>query len=266
MISLEEAKTNKYGIILDGFGLGDNLILSSLPENFYKNTGKKLAGICQRGILKYNPYIDNSEQPIKWFHASEICDEASRLTRKTDLIKTKGIPVDDIKTFSIPDRHRYVFSLPKLYLRHSRLYIHENSQIIPNKICVNTSGKSIGGQLSDNVIEQIRINYSNYKIVQIGGLNDKSFPGAENKLGLDIFETAKEISESAIYIGVDSGNFHIANCYPRVTKKIFYNYFDECALNRYTPLYTDAVWWEFNIQSFNNFEYDIGATMSYLKI
>lgn len=52
-------------------------------------------------------------------------------------------------------------------------------------------------------------------------MKDKICENSINKLGLSIFENAKEISESAIFIGVDSGLYHLACCYPSVRKKLF---------------------------------------------
>ena len=44
MLTFEQSCNTKIEIKLTGPGLGDNIIMSSLPENFFKNTGNKLIG------------------------------------------------------------------------------------------------------------------------------------------------------------------------------------------------------------------------------
>ena len=114
--------------------------------------------------------------------------------------------------------------------------------------------------------EVIKNNYKGYDIFQVGGKEDKEFTGATDLRGLDFWNTAKHISESAIFIGVDSSMLHIAECYPKVRKKVLNYYFNEVALMKYTPLNTDASWWEFNTETYCPYDRDIGAAMSYLKI
>lgn len=257
MLTFEQSCNTKIEIKLTGPGMGDNIIMSSLPENFFKNTGNKLIGDKNNHIFKNNPFIDTESAPQRSFRQQEICDGGAYIVRTQKNIHPH---------FSIPFEHCQFFSLPKCYLRHSRLYIYEDLETIHNKVCVHTTGVSTGGSLSDKIIERIKNNYRNYKIVQIGGKNDKKLNFAEDKTGLNIIDTAKEISESAIFIGLDSSNFHIANCYPKVRKKLIINYFSEEQFDLLSPLYKDAAWWDFNVETYNIYDYDIGCSMSYLKI
>ena len=257
MLTFQEACSSTIGIHLSGPGLGDNLILSSLPENYFKNTGKKLIGDKSNPIFQNNPYVDSGPTPDLWFTHQQICDETSYFVRT--LKKIHPHP-------SIPYEHCQFFSLPKCYLRHSRLYIHEDLKTVQNKVCVHTSGKS-SGTLSEEIIERIENNYKDYHLVQTGGKADKKVKSAEDKTGLSMLDTAKEIAEAAIFIGVDSGaGYHVANCYPKVRKKLIINYFTEDQFEKLSPLYGDAPWWDFNIETYNPFDYDVGCSMSYLKI
>ena len=257
MLTYEQACNLKIGIHLSGPGLGDNLILSSLPENYFRNTGKKLIGDKNNPIFKNNPYVDSESHADIWLTQQQICDGGSYLVRT---LKNKHPHP------SIPYEHCQFFSLPKCYLRHSRLYIYEDLKTIHNKVCIHTSGKSIGGTMTDEIIATIEENYKDYHLVQIGGPNDKRIEFAEDKRGLDLFNTAKEIAEASIFIGIDSSQLHIANCYPKVRKKLIINYFSEEQFETLSPLYKDAPWWEFNIETYNPFQYDVGCSMSYLKI
>jgi hypothetical protein len=87
--------------------------------------------------------------------------------------------------------------------------------------------------------------------------------------GLSKWDTIKIISSCAIYIGVDSGFYHAANCYPKVRKKIVLN-FNEEKLEKLIPLNLDIdpdfVWLDYGIEYFNIYDKDIGITNSYLKI
>jgi hypothetical protein len=257
MISFEDCKKLKIGIALTGPGLGDNLILSHLPENFFRNTGKKL--ICDKNnkIFAHNPFIDTNTKPDIILTHQQICEGGSHLVRNIKKINPRH---------SMASEHCQFFSLPKCYLRHSRLYIYEDLKTVHNKVCVHTTGKSYGS-LSDEIIESIENNYKDYNLVQIGGPFDKKIKSAEDKTGLDFFDTAKEIAESAIFIGVDSGaGIGTAYCYPKVRKKLIINYFNEEHFEKLSPLYGDAAWWEFNIEAYNTYEYDIGCSMTFLKI
>lgn len=257
MLTFEQACNLRIGIHLSGPGSGDNLILSSLPENYFRNTGKMLIGDKRNPIFKHNPYVDSESNADIWLTQQQICDGGSYLVRT--LKNRHPHP-------SIPYEHCQFFSLPKCYLRHSRLYIHEDLKTVHNKVCIHTSGKS-SGMLSDEIIESIEKNYKDYHLVQTGGPSDKKVKSAENKTGLSLLDTAKEIAEAAIFIGVDSGaGYHVANCYPKVRKKLIINYFSEEQFETLSPLYKDASWWEFNIETYNLFNYDVGCSMSYLKI
>jgi hypothetical protein len=257
MISFEDCKKLNIRIELTGPHLGDNLILSHLPENFFKNTGKKLIGDKNNQIFKYNPFIDDKIKPDIICTHQQICDGGSNLIRNIKNIHPHQ---------SIAMEHCHFFSLPKCYLRNSRIYIYEDVKTVHNKVCVHTTGKSVG-TLPDKVIEIIEQNYEHYHLVQVGGTTDKKIKSAEDKTGLGFFETAKEIAESAIFIGIDSGaGIRVADCYPKVRKKYIINYMDEEQLEKSSPLYKDSAWWEFNMESYNCYEYDIGCSMSYLKI
>ncbi|CAB3774549.1 hypothetical protein LMG29542_07926 [Paraburkholderia humisilvae] len=90
--------------------------------------------------------------------------------------------------------------------------------------------------MSDSVIAAIARNYKDWMIVQVGAADDKPI-NARNVIDqrgrLSIWETAAEIVTAARFVGVNSGPMHIANCYPRVSKRIVLmefsmNYFTKC--------------------------------------
>jgi ADP-heptose:LPS heptosyltransferase len=123
--------------------------------------------------------------------------------------------------------------------------------------------------MAENVINQISINYKDYQVIQIGMPNEPKIPNSIDKTGLSKLETIKLIASSSIYIGVDSGFYHAANCYPKVRKKIVLNFNEEkleTLIPMRTDLHDDFVWLEHGIEYFNIYDRDIGITNSYLKI
>jgi hypothetical protein len=74
MITFEDCKNLNIRIELTGFGLGDNLILSHLPENFFLNTGKKLIGDKNNQIFKHNPFVDDQTAPDIVLAHQQICE------------------------------------------------------------------------------------------------------------------------------------------------------------------------------------------------
>lgn len=124
--------------------------------------------------------------------------------------------------------------------------------------------------MSDEIITSIKKNYQHYDIIQIGGENDKPLGFGLNLCGqLNYWETAKLIAGSTKFIGVNSGPMHIANCYPRVEKRIVLQEFPASTLIKYKP--GDLRNWAFSwldpsYTYFNKYENDINYTYSHTKI
>jgi hypothetical protein len=251
-----DLKTAKIAITWTGpNGIGDSIVKSSLPENFYKNYNNKLIDINKNWVFDHNPYVQRDVRPdfiIDLFaDQSSIIDNKLRIVHKSNAIE-----------------YCWNYQLPKIFLRNPRLYNFENEPQILNRLVFHLKGTT-NGLMPQHVIDYIPSNYSNYEIVQIGMPDEPKIKGAIDKTGLSRWDTAKIISSSAIYIGVDSGFYHVANCYPRVRKKIVLN-FNEEKLEKFIPLNIDLdpdfVWLDYNIEYFNIYNEDIGITNSYLKI
>ncbi len=265
--------------------IGDQICTTAIPENIFKMTGQKCVVTDPRiWAFKHNPYVIHG--------MSEA--EASKLPEIT-LMPDARIK-EQIEHFS-KVRNSYVTSNPTEYmcvnigiknidLRHPRLYIHEDVEIIPNKITVHTTGsdRSREGsenirawagedalkQMTDDIIDAVMRNYKGYEIVQIGGKNDVPLKGNFiDKRGLDIWDTAKEVASSSRFIGVNSGMTQIANCYPRVDKRVFMTEFPREVLMAHKAgdiRNFSFSWFDSSHIFFNRFEYDAGETYSYLKI
>jgi len=236
----------------NGPGIGDKLQFAALPEIIFDNTGEKVLDLCDCWIYDHNPYVVRGSQKY-----SEKIDLWSVQFPAEKFLSTSE------KFFKHKSFERLGFHNFKINLRHPRIYKFEDSEIKPDRITVHTTGQSEGGTLSDSTIDHIAQTYKNFEIIQIGGPQDKKTPFI-NKLGLNMWDTAKLISSSSILIGVNSGaGMWIANCYTRVNKKIVLNRND---MSTISPLNENTGWLDFNIQYFNQTENDIGTTFSYKKI
>ena len=245
---------DKLGIIIgDYLGIGDKVQFSHIPENFYKNYGSKLIDICNCWALDKNPYIERNVQASQTLDLWSLSWDSGDYLSKAELMNS-------------------VLKFPKIYCRSPRLYFNEDPKNMrQNKLCLHAQGISSRTTLSKNIIDKIKERYSNYYIVQIGGVNDVDCQ-VNDARGLDMWQTVEEISTSAIFIGVNSGMMNIANCYPHINKKLIIDLasgqFDE-TLNKFSPLSKNHHlfgWVDYGWQYYNDTDIDIGVTHTYNKI
>lgn len=238
------------GITNNGPGIGDKVQFGGLPENYYRSTRNKMVDLDNCWVFDYNPFVVRGEVPN--LGTVNLWD-----------IKMKGgLSKDEMicKHFGI-----------EVYTRHPRLYRYEDIYPAPQTLAIHTNGKTRGGQLSDAIIEQIMLNYNHYQIMQIGGATDRMTPFIR-MTGLPMWETARIIAGSEIFIGVNSSMMNIAKCYPRVRKKVIFNeqpcwgWDGNTELSAYTPLSIKDDWIDYNWEYYNTTDRDIGISNSYLKI
>lgn len=245
-------------------GLGDQLQFTSFPENFFRSTGEKLIDVDNNELFNYNPYVVRGEKP------ECVLD----LWRMTD-VSQGGVAYDKNKCIlSLAEKNIYIANKIlnmdlKAFLRTPRLYIHEDLKIKSNQIVVHFFGKS-HKPIPEKVIYKIKENYKDFNIIQVGGKNQKRYDIFEDGMGLSIFDTAKIIGESIVFIGINSGMLNMALCYPRVNKRMVLNCDDKgYDLENMIPM--DAQnghyhWLDFGIPIFNTSEQDVGVTKSYIYI
>lgn len=234
------------GILNDGPGIGDKLQFGAVPENYFRNFGKKVADLSNCWVFDHNPYV------VRDFKREDI----------TDVLNLWHVSFLAEDYLSYGERQTIKFGWPKCFLRHPRLYRFEDAEINPRTVVVHTNGRSEGGVMPDHMIDQIAKNYKGWKIFQIGGNDDRQTP-FESARGLGLWESAELIATSQVFIGVNSSMMNIANCYPRVHRKIFINRVD-------TPLYYPvskySSWIDYNWTYITASEDDEGVAYSYRKI
>jgi hypothetical protein len=248
--------------------IGDRLIFSGIPQMYYEQTGKKVVDLDDVWFWDENPYVVRNAKVKSTVPLQMIADKS------TFHDYLRNMP----NFLSIVDKYCAYLGL-ECTLRHPRLYRYEGIDRIPNKIVLCTQGNLQGHMmgeskdrvLSDEVIEQIRKNYKKYNIVQIGTINDKKANG-DNIIdcrGLDIWDSAKEIAESSMYIGVNTGTYWIANCYPHISKKVILCEYSYESLKYFIPMNVKnhhTSWQDWGTQFFNIYEKDCGVTTSFKKI
>lgn len=232
-------------------GIGDAIQYGCVPENYHRNTGKKIIDLSRSFVFDYNPFVSRDQD------ADEVVDLWNHEFKPGYHFLSKS------------ERWCNGLGLKKCYLRHPRLYIHENigyRDFAPT-ISVHCSGKT-RGHLSDRVIEVIQNKYRDFRIFQIGGEKDRKTPFTD-KRGLPFFESAKIIAESSVFIGIDSAMYHVARCYPQVRRKVIIqnDHFNEEQLLKFRP-YKEGFddWIDYDTEYFNEFDYDVGITNSLYKI
>ena len=241
---------------------GDRISRSSLPENYYKNTGDKLVDLEGFTFLENNPFVIKKED----IHPNTL----SRVERRNLWNYSIGADVTHCKTMA----HEICknWGLEKCYLTSPRLYRFENSYVYPKTMVINTTGDNQGA-MSLKILNTIREKYHDYLCYQIGGINDVDFNYDIDRRGMDFWLVAKLISESELYIGPDSFCHWIAKCYPRIRRKILLvnkneerceNFFPRGLNDHSNPFDT---WLECDgADYYNIFQQDYGITKSYLSL
>jgi hypothetical protein len=271
--------------------LGDQVSVTSIPEAYLAQTGERLFYFDSRiWVFRHNPYID--------FREPNPDDVMCRPLPDTYFKSQIEVYRDRQNASVFGSQTEYMLNALGLAdgaYRHPRLYIHEDAVILPHKIVVHTTGsnRAVAGEpairhglgedevrvMSDEVIEAIKRNYRDWMIVQVGGATDKPVEGRnviDLRGKLDVWETAGEIASASRFIGVNSGPMHIANCYPRVSKRIVLMEFSRNYLSAHEGMQFAmrpgdirnrlTCWLDPSNAYFNRFERDYGASFSYLKI
>lgn len=237
--------------------IGDSLMFSALPENYYRTYGKKIISTQDHWAFKYNPFIDTQSM-------AEFDVNPHLFVEK----ETEGQPF-----FSIIDKISQAFKA-NIYCRTPRLYQFEDYRFKKRKqVTLHLDGLTFPVPIPRRVLDQICRNYPDYAINLIGSsfswFNYSKGFNFVNRTGISKWDSIEVIAESEIFIGVNSGFLHAANCYDHVRKKaLVHNDISELRVFRPSENTSCAggVWLDYGLEYFSFYDYDIGVTKSYLKI
>lgn len=242
--------------------LGDMLSRSSLPENFYKNTGERLINLDSLDCFKYNPYVIQSNE----VHSNTL----SRVEIR-DLWNYQNRWIDTMHCKTMAHEICAKWELEKCHLNRPKLYHFEDIVKFPRSVVINTTGHTHGAITLD-IINHTREVYKNYHTIQIGSVTDIDAGADFDRRGISFWESAKIMSEAEIFIGIDSFCYWLSKCFDHIHRKIILTNQSESQLEKFLPRgYPEnsfGEWWIENDGSelFNCYDKDIGITKSYLSI
>jgi hypothetical protein len=266
--------------------IGDQICTTALPENIYNVTGEKSVITDKRiWAFKHNPYVEFMEEnEAKGLKELVVMPDA-RIPEQRKAYE------DMMKSVVYNSQTEYMcvnMNFNDVRLRHPRLYIYEDTKQFPNRVVVHTTGadRTKDGEapfranhgedsvrtMSDEVIASILKNYDadTYELIQIGGKTDKPLGGhSKDFRGMGLWQTAEMIATSARYIGVNSGFMHMANCYPRVDKRIVLQEFHSAAIQTFKPgdtRFWGMSWFDPTSTFFNKYNVDVGVSYTHTKI
>jgi len=245
-------------------GIGDALQFSSVPENYFRTTGRKLCDISRPWFFDHNPFIDRSFRtppkkviemwnfsPKQWQWPKPRPDKPQVYLSNAEIgAKVFGAEVS--------------LNRPRLY-QFEDFPFHERQMIL-----LQTEGKSHGvmpSHILDHIIEKYLPTKNLYHI----GPEDHRLKGINipHLITPTLWELAEIISKARMLIGLDSGPSWIAAAYPDVVVKKIRIKPSADIFKDWIPLEIANVhshWDDRCHQIFNPSDVDVGFTSSYRKI
>lgn len=254
------------GFTIRQCGIGDGLQFTSLPENYFRATGRKLVDVSQHWAFDFNPYVERGKD-LKIEKVLELWNFGPQQyewpTPRKHLAQSPRVYMSNAEI------HASVFKVPTV-LNRPRLYKYENFPFEQRKkILFHSHGRS-HGELPWHVVDHIVKKYSTSELYHIGAPGDADL-GLPKISTPTLWELSKVISEARMLIGIDSGPAWIAACYPDVVvKKIRTKFqFGYREPQDWVPLEIENVhsyWDDRAFQIFNTTENDMGFTQSFKKL
>lgn len=189
--------------------IGDQIILTDLPENLY-NAGFQVINKSNNPFLKHNPFVKNDGSDIRDLNFNDV---------NIHFLK------NSYRVFSRSEALlNYLNVEGNITLTKPRFYIHESNKK-ENIILIHTDGKQ---PLPDHIIEYIEFKYKeNFRLIQIVHPDGREFSCFEQMyfdFYNDEWENVAELaSRSVMFIGVDSWIAHFVQAYIS-NVKIFFEY------------------------------------------
>lgn len=248
--------------IRENIGIGDKVQFSSLPENYYLSTGKKLVDVSNCWIFEHNPFVVRDEK----------CDEIIELWNSPQIrpyFNPRVLPNDPTVYLSNAEVIASVFKVPTA-LNRPRLYKYEDYPFENRElIYFQVQGKS-HGLLPDFVIDHVIKKYKKTgRLVQIGLPEDPDV-GLERVHPDKYWDWAQVLSTARMFIGPDSGPSWIAACYDVWVKKIrLRKVHGQKTLEDWVPLEIANKHSHWDDRLFHihiPYEHDLGAFYSYLRL
>lgn len=246
--------------IKQGIGIGDGIQFTSVPENYFQETGKKLYDVSQPWFFDHNPYVvrEKTEKIEKTIEMWNFSPKQWDWPRP----RLSGVYLSNAEIFA------NVFGVKNPMLNRPRLYHHEVFPYTDRElILLQTQGKS-HGEMPEHVVNHVLKKYRGANVYQIGLPGIKSI-GIPHMQTPTLWSLCEVISKARMLICMDSGPAWIAACYPDVIVKKLRTKPSIDVLQNWVPLSIDNIhshWDDRCHQIFNPSEHDVGFTSSYRKI
>ncbi len=241
-------------------GVGDALQFSSVPENYFRDTGEKLIDVSMPWFFDHNPFVYRGRaQPTK---VTELWNFG---VKQFDFPKLRHQSV----YLTNAEIYAAVMGVKNVTLNRPRIYQFEDFPFEKrDTILLHTHGRS-HGVMPDHVLQHVLKKYMpTERLFHIGPVNSPDY-GIPKIVTETLWDLAKVISQAQMLIGMDSGPSWIAACYPDVIIKKLRTKPSLDTLKNWVPLSLDNIhshWDDRCHQIFNVSEEDVGFTSSYRKI
>lgn len=256
------SKSERIGISIKAKGIGDGVQFSSLPENYFRATGRKLWDLSEPWFFDHNPFVLRKPdayvvQVELWNFSPKQWDWPLPPRDRNQSVYLSNAEIW-ASLFGVPVR----LSRPRLYFCES--FPFEKRE----RILLHTHGRS-HGTLPDHIVEHVKRKYGETgQLFHVGTADDPSY-GLPTIRVKTLWELAEEISRARMFIGPDSGPSWIAACYPDVITKIVRLRPTPDVLQGWVPLERENIhshWDDRCRLIYNPTENDIGFSWSYERI
>lgn len=245
--------------IKQGIGIGDGLQFSSVPENYYQETGQKLYDVNQPWFFDHNPYVVR-QHPGKLDKVIQMWNFSPKQW-DWPIPRLQGVYLNNAEIFA------QVFGVKHSRLNRPRLYKFEEYPFeLRTKILFQTHGKS-HGEMPPHITEHILKKYKNMPLYHIGpGKETMNLPHIDTPT---LWDLAEAVSQAKMIIGLDSGPLWMAACFPDVICKKVRTKPSVESFKYWVPLAIDNIhshWDSREHMIYNTSEHDVGFTWSYRRI
>lgn len=240
-------------------GIGDALQFSSVPENYFRATGRKLVDVSKPWFFDSNPFVERDYKG-ELARVQEMWNFSPR-QYSWPTLRTHGVYLSNAEI------HASVFGVP-VSLNRPRLYRFEDFPFHERqRILFQTEGRS-HGRMPEHIINHVMQKYGpTRQLFHIGPGDSYGLPHIETPT---LWELADVISKARMVVALDSGPAWVAACYPDVlVKKVRTKPTDPDAFKTWVPLSVDNIhshWDDRCHQIFNVHEEDQGFTSTYRKL
>lgn len=242
-------------------GIGDGLQFSSLPENYFRETGERLLDISRPWFFDHNPFVVRDDK-----HTPSDVTELWNFSPKQFPWPQPRSAEQPKVYLSNAEIYSSVFGVKNPGLIRPRLYRFEDYPWHrKDRVYLQTQGKS-HGPMPERIVQHVLQKYG-IELYHIGPGERYGLPHVDTPTP---WHLAQELSERArMLICLDSGPAWIAACYPDIVVKKVRTRPTDDQLKTWVPLEIANIhshWDDRCAQIFNTSELDIGFTYSYRKL